>query len=270
MIGAMRSGTTMLHELLAGVEGLCLPEMKETDFFAVPEKKIPAEKKYADYFRSPEACCGEVAPNYTKRDVFPDAAQRLHAANPAARLIYLVRDPVERAISHYQHSIHMGRELPPPSELLRSDAGQHISATSRYAWQCEVWLEKFPIDQILVVDFSDLTKKTEATAKKILHHIGVPETAAVMHSRAANSGQDMSRLPRWWGPLRRSSLGRMAREAMPRSLTDQAKKLLARKKNQTLLPVFDEETKKKLADTLKDDADRFRELTGHSFSSWSL
>ena len=82
VIGSMRAGTTMTHELLSGIKGLCLARMKETDFFIPSRNFKRGEKWYMRQFDEPHALCGEVSPNYTKRDVFPGVAESLHKANP--------------------------------------------------------------------------------------------------------------------------------------------------------------------------------------------
>ena len=205
----------------------CLPEMKETDYFIAEKNYARGEAWYQQLFGSPDSLCGDVSPNYSKRDVFPEVAARLHAANPDARLIYIVRDPVARAISHYGHSFRMGQDLPEPEALIGSDAGQHILAASRYAYQLEPWLDCFPSENFLLIDFDELTGRTDQVLALTCSFLGLaapgPES---MITASKNSAEDLAALPGWWLRLRETGLGDRLRAALPRPLTRTAKKNL--------------------------------------------
>jgi hypothetical protein len=217
VIGSMRAGTTMIHEVLSSIKGLCLSRMKETDYFIASKNLSRGEKWYSRQFDDPHALCGEVSPNYTKRHAFPGVAERLHRANPKARLIYIVRDPVDRAISQYHHSFLMGHSLPEPEKLLSSHEGRHILATSRYAWQLDPWIATFGREALLIADFEELIGDPEPAAGRMARFIGL-ETVEWRNRRVdTNSSAQLGGIPDWWLRLRQTRFGSTLRATRTRS-----------------------------------------------------
>ena len=115
---------------------------------------------------------------------------------PEAKLIVLVRNPVDRAFSHYQHEVALGREplsfeeaLEAEDERLRGEE-EHLLADPRYfshAWwnytyrargryaeQIERWLEVFPREQLLIVPSEDLGSDPDGTYGRVLEFLGAP------------------------------------------------------------------------------------------------
>ena len=270
VIGAMRAGTTFLHDLLARQKAICLPEMKETDYFIAEKNLDRGSDWYQARFGAAERITGDISPNYSKRDVFDGVAERLHTANPEARLIYIVRDPVARALSHYRHSLIMGQDMPAPEQFLASEKGAHILATSRYAWQLAPWLERFSVDQFLIVDFDELTCQTEQVLHLVCQFIGVDQASAAQLSTAANRTEDISALPDWFRRLRETGVGDRLRAHLPRAVTQTAKKFLARGGSAPDMPGFSDEIRAAIADALKEDIATFRTLTGKSFANWQI
>jgi hypothetical protein len=106
IIGAMKCGTTSLYYQLSEHKEVKMSIQKETNFFI---RKRDFEKgryeKGRDWYEScfPEGgmARGECSPNYTKVHLFPGVAQRMQELLPDVRLVYMVRDPIERLVSHY-------------------------------------------------------------------------------------------------------------------------------------------------------------------------
>ena len=105
VIGAQRAGTSLLHQILLGHPEVYVPrERKEVHYFdryfergvAWYEGYFPA----ADAARSYRAI-GEITPDYLATE---EAPARIHALLPACRLIAILRNPVDRAYSWYQHA----------------------------------------------------------------------------------------------------------------------------------------------------------------------
>src|SRR5712691_8988709 len=102
VIGAQKGGTTTLFEHLRGHPELCLPADKEAPFFNRPELySHGVEHLFSTYFPQPlptDRLLGTVTPQYM---CIAGCAQRLAVAFPECRLVVILRDPVERAYSHY-------------------------------------------------------------------------------------------------------------------------------------------------------------------------
>jgi hypothetical protein len=135
---------------------------------------------------------GEASPSYI---LHPLAPERVHRLVPGARLVALLRDPVDRAYSHYQHEVVRGTETLPFEEALDAEEErlrgevERMSADpayfshawwnftylarGRYAEQLERWFALFPREQLLVVSSADLHDRPAETYAEILGHIGV-------------------------------------------------------------------------------------------------
>ncbi|GGD02138.1 sulfotransferase family protein [Aquisalinus flavus] len=270
VIGAMRAGTTTLQKILTGQPGVCLPAMKETDYFIASKNHRRGAGWYESRFDNRHALCGDISPNYAKRDAFPEAPSLIHAANPAARLIYIVRDPVARAISQYNHAWLTGSEMPEPAALLDSEAGAHILNTSRYHWQLQPWLKLFREDQLLIVDFDDLVEQTEPT----LACIGTFLDIDLRGSQAAqsNSSAELGRMPGWWMGIRESALGAQLRALLPGGLAGRIKSLAAVSgpAEGRTPPAFPAPVIDALRAVLAADAAALRRDTGMAFENWSV
>ena len=106
-VGAQKAGTTTLHALLGGHSEIFLPLCKEVHYFSVHYAK--GLDWYSSCFRGAEdgLCIGEITPYYL---FHPFAAERIVNDLGKIRIIILLRDPVERTISHYRHACRLGFE----------------------------------------------------------------------------------------------------------------------------------------------------------------
>src|SRR5687768_751449 len=110
IIGAMKCGTTSLHYYLAEHPDVCMSEVKETNFFVAELNYARGLPWYESLFPRRAAACGEASPVYAATWRFAGIPERMHAVLPRARLIYIVRDPVERMVSQYKHTFARGEE----------------------------------------------------------------------------------------------------------------------------------------------------------------
>lgn len=178
VIGAMKAGTSSLHRYLHSHPEIGMSTTKETDFFLPDEPEEHDLAWYRAMFDAGNPVRGETSPNYTKRHLFPGVPTRVHALVPDARLVYVVRDPVERAVSHVLHAVTRGRRrLDQVDRLLDPVDGDHsILETSRYHWQLEAWVECFDRDRVLVVAAEDLWSRRRATLVEIFRFLDVDDS----------------------------------------------------------------------------------------------
>ena len=204
IIGAQRAGTTSLFKYLVQHPAVGRPFLgKGAHFFDTNDSAdldayrayfpTTAYKWYVKASRRMGFVTGEGSPYYLAH---PHAPYRIAETLPDVKLIALLRDPVERAFSHYQHEVARGFEDLPfaaaleqePTRLageverMRSDpsynsfALQHHSYLSRgrYAEQLEVWYGLFPKEQILVLRSEDLFSDPERIYLDVLRFLGLP------------------------------------------------------------------------------------------------
>ena len=93
---------------------------------------------------------------------------------PEARLIYLVRDPIVRLRSHYQHRVLTGVEKSPP-EVALLDNRLYLDC-SKYAMQLERYFDHFPREQILVVTSEALRVDRRVTVQRVYEFLGIDQT----------------------------------------------------------------------------------------------
>ncbi len=166
-VGPQRTGTTWLHHVLAGHVGL--PAVKETDFFWKNYSK--GLDWYVAYF---EKCrldrpIVEVDPNYFG---FPEACERISYHIPHCKIICSVRDPVERAYSHYRLLYRDGWTRSTFAESVI--AIQIIHEPSRYAFHLKNWLARFGKDRVAVCIYDDLDENPQSYLNRICEFIKIP------------------------------------------------------------------------------------------------
>ena len=185
-IGAMKGGTTALHAALAQHPDIFTTELKELDFFAEPGNWTRGPAWYREQFAGGERfdARGESSPNYTKQPEFGPVAERMAALVPDARLVYLVREPIERIRSHYQHRQGRGDPRRPFDEVATHPG---FVTTSRYATQLRSFFDHFPKEQVMIVA-SEALRDDAATILPMIHRfIGVEPRPDVGSGVRANT-----------------------------------------------------------------------------------
>lgn len=173
IIGAMKGGTTSLYHYLKEHPDVFMPETKELHYFVAEKNLRRGTGWYARQFSKAgdAVAIGEASPDYTKFPLHVGAPRRMADLVPDARLIYLLRNPVERIRSHYLHDLACGRERRPIDRAVQGN--EHYLAPSRYALQIEQYLEHFPREQLLLMTSESLRADRPAAMRRILDFIGV-------------------------------------------------------------------------------------------------
>ncbi len=208
IIGAAKCGTTSLHHFLAGHPDIFMSPIKEPGFF-VPEFRY--HPKDPDWYLSLFAdamdvrYAGESSTHYTKRPLFEGVAQRLHAFSPDARMIYLMRDPIDRAISHYWHNTRSVRpefrEERPMLEALTQDP--LYMAYGDYAMQLESWLELFGPEAVLTLVYEEVIRDPGTLLSGTLAWLGLPAPSGEPRLEQRNARPDTIHTSRGLGLLER-------------------------------------------------------------------
>ena len=271
IIGAMRAGTTALAERLSRHPDIAMSKLKETDYFIAEKNFSRGPLWYQSLFAKGRPIRGEAAPNYAKSDVFAGVPQRIHAARPDVKLIYVVRDPLDRFWSHYKHTYLMGGAVPPSDRLLDHHEGRHMLASSMYCRQLSAFLPVFPAEQIFVTDLDELTKTESGAFADILDFIGASPESSTPELTAANSAGSLAQTPGWALKLSQHKALTGLRSAAPAGVKAGVRHLLGtlqRKPRQT--PPISPAARRQVADALAEDVAAFRKLVGRSFPHWSV
>lgn len=197
LVGAQKAGTSALHRLLVRRAGLHGPLHKEFHYFSYRFYRETLSEYSAKYtegvprriFSKPPMGI-DSSPSYMFHPFVP---QRIRSLIPDARILFLLRDPVERAISHYRHNRRQGREIRGLEEALGWEVPQHLpSATEEewdspksdirhtaylerglYSYQIENFWEHFPVEQTLVLFSRDFLERPAAVLGDISHFLGI-------------------------------------------------------------------------------------------------
>jgi hypothetical protein len=173
VIGAMKAGTTSLYHYLRAHPQIEMAGVKELDFFVEEMNWSRGWEWYRRQFaRSGEAdAVGEASTNYAKYPRHLGVPERISSALPKIRLVYVVREPVDRIRSHYLHRVAQGRERRPMEHALLQDPV--YLDTSRYALQIEQYLRHFPPQQLLVITSEALRNNRLQTLSTVYEFLRV-------------------------------------------------------------------------------------------------
>lgn len=185
VVGVQKAGTTALFDYLADDPSLCLPDNKEIHFFDNDglDWSLPDYSAYHAHFPANDPRPkGEATPIYL---YWPGALDRIAKYNPRVRLVVMLRDPVERAWSHWRMETSRGVEQNAFSWCIRQGRqrlfdcepwGHHreFSYVERgfYGEQMAKLLDIFPNDQVLVLRAEDLKSDPEGNLGRVNQLIG--------------------------------------------------------------------------------------------------
>ncbi len=261
VIGAAKAGTTTVYEHLAVHPQVFVTAQKEIHYFS--------EHNYfrgLDWYRSLFAegrdspARGEASPGYASAPMFGSVPERIAAVVPDVRLIYLIRQPVDRLISNYRQDAHSWGEREPITTALL--APRHLDR-SRYAYQIEQYLARFPAESLLVVTTEVLGREPATAMRRIYQHIGVdpeftPPALDTRYHAAASLRSERGAASR----LRGGRLHRTATRLLPDQVRHQLwLRAASRPVDPALLEIeVPEETKAAAAVELRADLERLAEL----------
>jgi hypothetical protein len=181
VIGAMRCGTTAVHRCLDRHPDVAMSRPKELNFFFDTDHTVGEAwargnwarglRWYAQHFDRLAPVRGESSPGYTSPD-HAEAASRMAAVVPDARLVYLVRDPVQRALSQYRLHRRDGTETRPLGVALL-DPDSHYLARSRYYERLGPFLDHFDPEAITVLAQEELSAQPQLTLRIVFELLGV-------------------------------------------------------------------------------------------------
>jgi hypothetical protein len=254
--------------------------VKEPNFFGGEENGVPYPggrvgrlEEYERLFDASFEVRGEASPSYTNHPHRRGVPERIRELVPDARFVYLVRDPVARAISHFQHSQAVGRERRSLREALDELSTSSLSwaGISRYATQLELYLQVFPAERIMVVDHAELRADRVATLREIFAFLSVdPAFQCAEFERELYKTDERRMYPPGYERLVGRTLKPVAQWVPPRlrrSLRRSVERVLW---SPVQAPAVDDELRVRLGELYAGEAERLRALTGKRFATWSV
>lgn len=222
IIGAMKAATTTLASLLSAHPDIAMADPKEPGFFSRDERFAKGIGWYrAQFGDTAGKVVGEASTCYSRRVPFPRAAERLAAFAPGAKLVYVLRHPVDRAIAHYVHEMRIrfrdGKDVVAFEPYCEIDPA--VLSASEYEREIEHLERWFPCEQVRLIDFDDLIADQAGVLAGVQQWLGVSTVAVdpVWENRAREQVRRNEVEGRIRG-LRSSALVRTAKAVVPRGL----------------------------------------------------
>ncbi len=199
LIGHPKCGTTALYEMLRQHPQVFMSPVKEPFFFGARDNLLPGGRRmtlatYLALFAGAgrDQRLGEASTEYLRSST---AADEISAANPAARVIAILREPVSFVRSCHLHQIGRGRErVADLREALASEPGRppwlRYTERVRYVEQLERYRAVFPAEQVLVLIYDDYRRANGETLRRVFGFLGVDEGVEVT-SRERNAAADV-------------------------------------------------------------------------------
>jgi Sulfotransferase domain len=281
VIGAMKCGTTSLHGYLDEHPEIGMSRVKEPDFF------VQDQPERADWYESlfPDAPVrGESSIRYSSFPLIDGVPERIRAAAPDAKLVYVVGDPLRRIVAHWVESyygeadrepqaIHARRAGRPLMEGLADydDPYNFYVSRSRYATQVERYLEAFSPERLLVIDQDDLGARPLETMRELFRFLEVDDSfESPAFGERVNVGDGRRRRSGGYSAMRRRLMA-LGLDRVPERYRRPVGRRLGRVFSKPVeRPRLDASTLPGLTALLKDEADRLRAITGKRFAGWSV
>lgn len=282
IIGAMKSGTTSLYHYLSLHPEIVMSEKKEIKFFVKEKNYWRGLEWYQSHFNPGETgISGEASTDYAKFPRFRGVPQRMHAVIPDAKLLYILRDPVERIVAHYVHYYANCRENRTFAEALAELDGNHYVEVSKYYMQLEQYLPYYSEENILILDSDELKNARQQTLRKVFRFLGVdPTFYAADYTKlfhASSVKKRKNRLGKYFldryfaaqyapNPIAFQALERL-KPYWPRQAISLYRRLTEYPFER---PVLSAEQRERLSACLQSDVEALRRFTGIPFTGWCV
>lgn len=291
VIGAAKSGTTSVDRYLAEHPAIFMSPVKEPGFFAFEGDKMqfsgPRDAwmletvrttwpRYLELFEAAQSYhhVGETSPVYLYDE---DAPSRIKTRLPEAKLIALLRNPVDRALSQFRFMIQCERE--PESNLMDAllDEDRRVEAGWEWGWhyrrlgfygqQMERYYALFDADQIHVELYDDLIANAEAVMQRIFHFLDVdisfqPNVQQLHNATRLDTSRRFSRF------LNRTGLRAAARAVTTRRFRRWAHARPFMRTESDVFAAMDAETRRFLRGHFRTDIQHLEDLIGRDLDHW--
>lgn len=255
IVGAPRAGTTSLYEYLKNCQNVFMSPIKETYFFSpnvnmnlILSKPVKKEKDYLKLFHEVknEKAIGEATPSYLWD---PDSAKLIHTKIPTARIIIILRNPIERAFSHYLWLVSLGKENLSFSESIKKslsakpDFSGRIIDGGMYSNQIQKYFDEFDKKQIKIIIFEEFSKDPKKFVEDILTFLETdsdpPDTFEVFNTYVEPRGKFAKSM------IQNKFLQKIG-TSLPQNLASHATKILDKKATKPKMSESDIQTLKKI------------------------
>lgn len=260
----MKCGTTSLAHYLDQHPEISMSLVKEPNFFT-DENFDRGIDWYISRFPENGLIKGEASTSYTKYPVFSDVPERINEVLPDVKIIYLVKDPLDRIISHLKHNYLSGREDRGIDGIFK-DLNNNYVVPSMYHMQIRQYLKYFNRENIFVVPLERFEKRSNAYLKRLFGFLEVdPDFSSSEFVRKKNTTASRPYKGKLYKILTQHSQIRALIRYNPLHLTDMARYIFSQKQPEVQI---EGSLKEKLTEKLQPDVEAFRAWLGDPLEEW--
>lgn len=285
IIGAAKSGTTTLYQYLCRHPQVYMSTPKEPEFFARDEVYSLGSEWYASLFEQakPDQICGEASTKYTNSD-YPKSAERLAQLVSNPKLIYVMRNPTERAYSHYVQRIKTGQNTRTQLEITRTfeeaiAQEDFLLKSGIYIEQIENYLRFFPKESFLFLLMEDLIESPQDVLRQTCSFLGIDQEIdlteeGLIYANQASTHKKWFLRSRITAPLKSISVVNKIAESLPKKYRDLAYTFLKNLpyaktvQDQYLPKPMLPETREILIDKFREPNQRLANFLNRNLSHW--
>jgi hypothetical protein len=265
IIGAQKCGTTTLFEILARHEEVAMSKIKELNFFnVIRELTTENIKRYHDNFNWQEGkIYGEASTRYTQYPLYNDPAKQTFKYNPRIKLIYIIRDPIDRILSQYSfYRIQGLAKKPFEQEIFLNE---EYLKTGLYFYQLSQFLKYFDRKNILILFFDDLIHQIDKIKMQLAEFLEIDVKKFIDEKIHKNKSEGAYYKTSFIRSIQGSFLYRPLNFLIRNNLRDQLKHIFYNKSEKV---VVSENFKKKLVEYYRDDILKMAQFTKCDLSQW--
>jgi len=267
IVGAMKAGTTTFYKILKDHPEISFSKVKETHYFSETTDWRKDIDRYHKFFNQEDGkIYGEASPPYTSYPLYGETWKSIYEYNSEMKIIYIVRDPFERSVSHYMHFYERGHIDLPIEEAFQKFP--EFLNNSRYYFQIKPYIEKFGREQVLLIDFDDYLKDKEGVLKNISSFLKIKyEGFLPLTDIHANKSIGGYKIHRRFDFL--VKLGMPFVKFMPERMQLSLKKLFSdRKRAFTKKPELPPEARRKLTEYVEEEIPFLEKLLNKDLNYW--
>ena len=276
IVGAPRAGTTSLYEYLKQTPSVFMSAKKEPHFFSAIRppflRPIVDEKKYLELFKNvkDEIAVGEASTSYLSDHVAPEL---IHKKIPDSRIIMILRDPVERAFSHYlmartgleKRTFH--QSLHDYFDKKNFELSKSYVEFGYYSNQIKKYWDVFGKEKVKIIIFEEYIKNVRTKVSEVLRFLEVNEESLNIDNNAIHKYSS----PR--GEVFKRILGNKTARKLGSRFVNQSENSIFKKLFLTVdekKPKMEEKDKMLLKRIYRNDSLKTQEILGHSLPWLSL
>lgn len=266
IIGAMKSGTSSLHDYLSLHPDIFMSDPKEIHYYADGTYNVKSKEWYTSFFNTNKKIAGTTPQSYTKchNKYYQNIPKRIFEDTPDVKMIYIVRDPIQRYASHILESYHCDR----PEDVKYSQQSENYLKTSMYGMQLKAYLAYFSMKQIYVLSLEDLKQNRLKELNGIFRFLEVaPLDNEELFNFKSNTAETKGIPAVIKGNLIIRLISKISVPFAEKVSTMLSERFYA---YQLKKPTISDHEKEKLKERLSVDIEEFRCLTGKVFEQWEI